>query len=163
MSFILCDDWKALVFISLSIHWNLFNRHVLALFEANDLKEALILFFVSTIKVQCKYQNKKVPNKVSKWSSRTSYLLTFVLTTYYLVCTYYLLLGFNFWRFIYIWNVFKNSKLLWKHVLSNTSFFIFTRVYIIKWERNHIALGYIRLIRQIFKWYQQDDIVFKTE
>ena len=37
----------------------------------------------------------------------------------------------------------KNSKPLWKHVLSNTSFFVLQGVYIINWEQNYRALGYI--------------------
>ena len=44
MFFISCDNWKTLFYKSLLISWGLFNCHVLALFEASDLKEVRILF-----------------------------------------------------------------------------------------------------------------------
>ena len=38
-------------------------RHVSALFETSNLKEACILFFISIIRVQCQDQNEKFKNE----------------------------------------------------------------------------------------------------
>ena len=46
--FISCDNWKTLLFIKVySYPEVLFNRHVLAFYETNDLKKIRILFFLS--------------------------------------------------------------------------------------------------------------------
>ena len=59
------DNWKTLFFIKIYRYPEvLFNGHVLAFFEASDLKEVRILFFISTIPLtELKYN---VNNKVKK-------------------------------------------------------------------------------------------------
>ena len=66
MFFILCEYWKKLfftkvyVFFTIVILWVFFSRHVLAFFETNDLKEILILIFISKILIPKlpKFQNE---------------------------------------------------------------------------------------------------------
>ena len=49
--FILCDNWKTLLFITVYRYSS--NRHVVAFFEASVLKEVRILCVISTITVRC--------------------------------------------------------------------------------------------------------------
>ena len=65
MYFILCDSWKALVFVKVYRYPEaLLNRHVLVFFETIVLKEVCMLFFISTIlipKLIYANANSKVP------------------------------------------------------------------------------------------------------
>ena len=68
--FILCDNWHRYPEV-------LYNRHVLALFEARDSKEVRTLFFISKSSVL-------IPKwKVPKWSSGMSYLLHFSFSCFF--------------------------------------------------------------------------------
>ena len=64
----------------------LFNHRVPAFFEAGNLKEVCLLFFISTILItkKLKYNaNTKIP----KWSSHISYLFIFLYYFYFLMRT----------------------------------------------------------------------------
>ena len=111
MFLIPCDNWKTLFLKSLSLPWGLFNCHFLALFEANDLKEARFLFFYFHKKNSMLIPTWKVAKKVSKLGSCISYMLYFL----------YML---NF--FLYKWYAFKELKISLEACFSMI-FFIFTR------------------------------------
>ena len=65
MYFIICDSWKALIFVKVYCYPEaLLNRHVLVFFETIVLKEVCMLFFISTIlipKLIYANANSKVP------------------------------------------------------------------------------------------------------
>ena len=52
MFFIQCNNWKTSIFIKVYYYAEvLFNRHILAFFETNDLKEVRILLFITAVTV----------------------------------------------------------------------------------------------------------------
>ena len=109
---------------SLLLPWGLFNRRVLKLFEISFLEKVRISSFISTIRVQYLYQNKKLLKK-----------LHVILVTFYA-----LLLTFDASLFSLLMKYLRSSKPLWKRAFSNTIFF--SQVVYINWEQNHRALGY---------------------
>ena len=89
------------------------NTDVLVIFETNDLKE--VHFFISIIRVQCKFQNKIIP-KSFKIKFQNEELV------YHTCCVFSTT---NFWCFTFFFMFLKNSKPLWNHVFSNTFFLFF--------------------------------------
>ena len=60
MFFIPYDNWNVLFFENVNFYYEVLSNHrVLAFFEISNLKEILILHFISTLTAQT---NAKVPN-----------------------------------------------------------------------------------------------------
>ena len=59
MFFILCDNWKILLFLKVYRYTEIFNHYVAVYFEASVFREVRILCLISTITLPIlKFQNK---------------------------------------------------------------------------------------------------------